>query len=208
MRMPLLFLSYGNSMIYAFGTAFFATLIAIPTGYALARWKSIWMKILFWCCVVLLFLPFQVTMLPQYILLDFAGLLDTRWAILLPGMVSPLPILILWMGNRRVPWEYEDAFLLESSSLFCYFRFVLLPDLGGVAAAAFAITFLLNWNLVDAALIFLKDRALWPLSLVLLEQEGRTRQYYVMLDMLPVLVGMVVLYVLMKKKIRSKCVFG
>lgn len=57
MRMPLLFLSYGNSMIYAFGTAFFATLIAIPTGYALARWKSIWMKILFWCCVVLLFLP-------------------------------------------------------------------------------------------------------------------------------------------------------
>ena len=71
MRMPLLFLSYGNSMIYAFGTAFFATLIAIPTGYALARWKSIWMKILFWCCVVLLFLPFQVTMLPQYILLDF-----------------------------------------------------------------------------------------------------------------------------------------
>ena len=115
MRMPLLFLSYGNSMIYAFGTAFFATLIAIPTGYALARWKSIWMKILFWCCVVLLFLPFQVTMLPQYILLDFAGLLDTRWAILLPGMVSPLPILILWMGNRRVPWEYEDAFLLESS---------------------------------------------------------------------------------------------
>ena len=40
-----------------------------------------------------------------------------------------------------MPWEYEDAFLLESSSLFSYFRFVLLPDLGGVAAAAFAITF-------------------------------------------------------------------
>ena len=200
MKVPQLFLLYGNSMIYAFGTAFFATLIAIPTGYAMARWKSIWMKILFWCCVVLLFLPFQVTMLPQYVLLDFAGLLDTRWAILVPGMVSPLPILILWLGNQRVPLEYEDAFLLDSSSLFSYFHFVLLPNLGGVITAAFTITFLLNWNLVDPALIFLKDQKLWPLSLALLEQERSMQQYYAMLDMLPVLVGMLVLFVLLKKE--------
>lgn len=204
MEISQLILAYGNSVIYATGTALFSTWIAIPTGYALARWKSIWMKILFWCCVVLLFLPFQVTMLPQYILLDAAGLLNTRWAILVPGMFSPLPVLILWIGNQRMPQEYEDAFLLESSSLFSYFCFVLLPDLGGLIAAAFAVTFLLNWNMVDAALIFLEDSTLWPLSLALMEQEGRIQRYYVMLDMVPSLVGIAVLFVLWKKKMQKK----
>ncbi len=144
-------------------------------------------------------------MLPEYVLLDFLHLLDTRWAILIPGMVSPLPILILWMGNRQVPMEFEDAFCLESSSLFSYFRFILLPNLRGVIAAAFSICFLLNWNLVDPALIFLEDKRLWPLSLTLLEQEGATQLYYGVLDMIPVvlLLGMV-MFVMYKKNSRSK----
>ena len=194
MNESLLFLQYGNSLIYAFGTALFSTIIAVLTGYAMARWKSIWMKILFWCCVVLLFLPFQVTMLPQYVLLDTLHLLNTRWAILIPGIVSPLPVLLLWMGNRQIPQEYEYAFCLESNSLFSYFRYILLPNLYGNIAAAFAITFLLNWNLVDRALIFLEDEKLYPLSLSLLEQEGNMQLYYGVLDMMPVvlLIGIVV----------------
>lgn len=144
-------------------------------------------------------------MLPEYVLLDFLHLLDTRWAILIPGMVSPLPILILWMGNRQVPMEFEDAFCLESSSLFSYFRFILLPNLRGVIAAAFSICFFLNWNLVDPALIFLEDKRLWPLSLTLLEQEGATQLYYGVLDMIPVvlLLGMA-MFVMYKKNSRPK----
>lgn len=204
MDTALLFQQYGNSLIYAMGTAVFATVVAVPTGYAMVRWKSIWMKILFWCCVVLLFLPFQVTMLPEYVLLDCLHLLNTRWAILIPGMVSPLPILMLWMGNRQIPKEYEDAFCLESNSLFLYFRFVLLPNLQGVIAASFAICFLLNWNLVDPALIFLEDRELWPLSLTLLEQEGNLQLYYGLLDMAPVILLLGAAIAVMWKKNREK----
>ena len=69
MNVSLLFQQYGNSLVYALGTALLATLVAVPTSYAMARWDSVWMKMLFWCCVVLLFLPFQVTMLPEYVLL-------------------------------------------------------------------------------------------------------------------------------------------
>ncbi|MCI8713153.1 MAG: carbohydrate ABC transporter permease [Ruminococcus sp.] len=200
MNVSLLFQQYGNSLVYALGTALLATLVAVPTSYAMARWDSVWMKMLFWCCVVLLFLPFQVTMLPEYVLLEFLHLLDTRLAILIPGMVSPLPILILWMGNKQVPGEFEDAFCLESGSLLSYFRFVLLPNLSGVIAAAFAICFLLNWNLVDPALIFLEDKGLWPLSLTLLEQEGTARLYYGILDMVPVVLLLGVVMVVMRKR--------
>ena len=196
----ILWQQYGNSFLYALGTASLATLIAIPTGYAMARWDSVWMKGLFWCCVVLLFLPFQVTMLPQYIFLDRTHLLDTYGAILVPGMVSPLPILILWMGNRRIPAEYEEVFRLESGSLMAYFRFVLLPHLGGVIGAVFGISFFLNWNLVDPALIFLEDRRLWPLSLGLLEQEGDLRLLYGLLDMLPVLLLLGGVYIFIRKR--------
>ena len=204
MNLSLLLQQYGNSFLYALGTASLATLIAIPTGYAMARWDSVWMKGLFWCCVVLLFLPFQVTMLPQYIFLDRANLLNTYGAILVPGMVSPLPILILWMGNQRIPAEYEEAFRLESGSLMAYFGFVLLPHLGGVIGAAFAICFLLNWNLVDPALIFLEDRGLWPLSLGLLEQEGELRLFYGILDMLPVLLLLGTCFIAFRKRRREK----
>lgn len=198
-----LFQQCGNSLIYALGTAAFTTFIAVPTGYALARWNSFCMKTLFWCCVLLLFLPFQVTMLPQYILLDRANLLNTYGAILVPGMVSPLPILILWMGHRRIPIEYEEAFRLESNSLFIYFFYILLPNLAEVIVAAFAICFFLNWNLVDPALIFLENRKLWPLSLGLWELEGSQRLLYGVIDMLPVLLMLGATYAFTREKMSK-----
>ena len=188
----LFWVQYGNSVFYAAGISILSLLLAVPTGYAMARWNSGLMKAMLWVCCVLLFLPFQVTVLPTYILLDKLELLDTVWAILLPGMMSPLAILLLWLGNRNVPQEYEDAFRLESGSLMRYFLRVLLPEIKWMIVISMLLNFILTWNMVDQALIFLEDRQLWPLSLGLLELGiGQITPAQLIWYMLPALVGVI-----------------
>lgn len=186
-------IQYQNSVFYAAAVSVLSLLIAVPTGYALARGKGWIMKGLFWICCVLLFLPFQVTVLPSYILLDRLGLLDTVWAILITGIMSPLVILLMWLGSRMMPQEFEDAFRLESGSLVRYFFCILLPTEKWIVVTAGILNFTLTWNMVDQALVFLERRRLWPLSLGLVEiGADRVDLSQIIWYILPALVGTVV----------------
>ena len=118
-------------------------------------------------------LPFQVTMLPSYLVLNKMNLMDTQAAVILP---AAFPVFLVYRGFTAVPKELLDAARVEGAGEFIVFLKIGIP-LGspGILSAA-VLGFLDYWNMVEQPLAFLRDKSLWPLSLYLpeigLEQAG------------------------------------
>ena len=142
-------------------------LIGVPAAWAFAKFKFRFKKLLFDIYVLLMLLPFQVTMLSQYILLDKTGLMDSRAAIILPAVFSAFPVFIMYRSFCAIPKEILDSARIDGAGEWrILFRIGLPMGSGGITAAA-VLGFLDFWNMVEQPLTFLKDKRLFPLSLYL-----------------------------------------
>ena len=119
--------------------------------------------------MVLMLLPFQVLMYPEYLVLKSLGLLNTLWAVILPGIFSAYPVFLLTRFFAAIPEEILEAARLDGAGEWQIFRYIALPlGLPGLLSVGI-LSFLDAWNLIEQPMTFLKNRALWPLSLFLPE---------------------------------------
>ncbi|MCI8918016.1 MAG: carbohydrate ABC transporter permease [Eubacterium sp.] len=151
-------------------------LVSVPSAWAFAAFKWKWKNVLFTLYVILMLLPFQVTMLPSYLVMNKMNLMDTQAAVILPAVFSTFPVFLVYRGFTAVPKELLDAARVEGAGEFIVFLKIGIP-LGspGILSAA-VLGFLDYWNMMEQPLAFLRDKSLWPLSLYLpeigLEQAG------------------------------------
>ena len=112
-------------------------------------------------------LPFQITMVPNYLVLDHLGLMDTPWAVILPGAFSAFPVFIIKKGFDAVPQSLLEAAALDGAGpLRCFVSVGLPLGLPAVLSAA-TLGFIEAWNAIEQPMLFLKNKANWPLSLYL-----------------------------------------
>ena len=117
--------------------------------------------------MILMLLPFQVTMVPNYLVLNKLGLLDTHWALILPGCFSAFTVFIMARGFDAVPMVLLEAAALDGAGPFRTFWHVGLPlGMPGILSAM-VLAFLEGWNAIEQPMTFLKDPSRWPLSLYL-----------------------------------------
>ena len=119
--------------------------------------------------MILMLLPFQVTMLARYLVLNGMGLLDTHAAVILPAVFSTFPVFLVYRGFRGIPRELYEVARIDGAGEWMIFRRIGLPLAEGSVMAAFVLGFFEVWNLMEEPLAFLKDMSLWPLSLYLPE---------------------------------------
>lgn len=142
-------------------------IIAVPAAWAFARFEFRFKKVLFDIYVLLMLLPFQVTMLSQFILLDKTHLLDTRAAIILPAAFSAFPVFLMYRSFCSIPAEMIDAARIDGAGEWRILFGIGLPLGRNGITAALVLGFLDMWNMVEQPLTFLKDKRLYPLSLYL-----------------------------------------
>lgn len=123
-------------------------------------------------CAFVMLLPFQVTMLPNYIQIRRLGLYNTLWALILPGVFSPLGVFLTYQFMKDMPQEIVEAALMDTSSPARILLYIVTPNVAKALGALALITFAENWNLVEQPLIFIKDAWKYPLSLTLSQAEG------------------------------------
>lgn len=122
-------------------------------------------KILYTLYIVLMLMPFQVTMVSSYLVLNKLGLIDTVWAVILPGAASTLPVFIMTRFFMDIPAAVMEAAAVDGASSFqTFLRFGLPLGAPGILSAV-VLGFLEYWNAIEAPQAFLKNQALWPLSL-------------------------------------------
>ncbi|MCM1124402.1 MAG: carbohydrate ABC transporter permease [Eubacterium sp.] len=144
-------------------------LIGVPAAWAFAVYKVRGSRVLFALYIVLMLLPFQVTMLSSYLVLNRLELLDTQWAIILPAVFSTFPVFLAYGGFRCIPMQLLEAARIDGAGEFKIFCRIGLPLGKSGLLSAMVLGFLEYWNMMEQPMAFLKDKSLWPLSLYLPE---------------------------------------
>ena len=164
---PEFFVMFWNSVKIVINVIIGQLLISVTAAWGFARGKFPGRKILFWIYMILMMMPFQVTMLSQYLLLDTWKLLDTSWAIVIPGIFSTFPVFMMYRFFEGIPETVLESARIDGASEVRIFLTIGVPlGLPGIISAI-VLTFLEYWNLIEQPLTFLKTKSLWPLSLYL-----------------------------------------
>lgn len=158
---------YWNSIILTVPIVGGQLVVACLASYSFARYRSKWKEILFFAYIILMLMPFQVTLVPNYLISDKLGLLDSYGAVILPGVFSTFAVYILTKYMRRIPSAYIDAAKIDGANEWQIFTKIVLPNCKSVICAMGILLFIDYWNMVEQPLIMLSDDEMRPLSVFL-----------------------------------------
>ncbi len=140
-------------------------LVIPPMAFALSKFRFPGQDALFFSIILLMVLPFQVTMVPNVLTLRALSLLDTVWAVVLPLCFSPFYIFLIRQFMVTLPDELLEAASIDGAGPFRTYTHILLPVCRPILGAAAALSFADCWNLVEQPLTYLTHRQeLMPLS--------------------------------------------
>ena len=173
---PQFFTVFWNSMKLTVFSAGGQLLLAVPAAWAFAAYRFPFRRFLFTLYVMLMLLPFQVTMLSSYLVLNDLKLVNTHWAIILPAACSTYPVFLIYRGFQNIPRALLDAARIDGAGEWRIFWKIGLPLASNGILSAVVLGFLEYWSLIVQPLAFLENQSLWPLALYLpeisLQQAG------------------------------------
>ena len=164
---PEFFHVFWNSCFQVLPAVAGQVLVGAPAAWALSQMRFRGRDSLFRLYIVLMILPFQVTMASSYIVLSRLNLIDTPYAIILPAVFSAFPVFITTKFFAGIPREMLEAARMDGASEWSLFFKIGVPlGLPGVLSAAL-LGFVEGWNAVEQPITFLKTATLFPLSVFL-----------------------------------------
>ena len=136
-------------------------------AYGLSRFRFKGRDAIFFAIIMLMLLPFQVTMVPNVLTLRSIGLLNTVWAVILPMWFSPFYIFLIRQFMLGLPNELLEAAQVDGAGTFRCYGSIVLPVCRPIIGAAVALSFADCWNLVEQPMTYLSQRMdLQPLSVM------------------------------------------
>lgn len=135
-----------NSLIAATSQMLIILVTASLAAYPLARMQFRGKKLIFSLIVATLFIPPVIFLIPNYLIVDAFGWLDTLWAIIVPGAAGAFGVFFLRQFFLSLPYELEEAAFLDGANTFQIFSRIILPLSTSALATLGVLSFLNNWN--------------------------------------------------------------
>ena len=167
LKSPDYLLKFWNSVILVGPIVIFQLAVASLASYGFARYTGKLRSIIFFSYVILMLMPYQVTLVPNYLVSSWLNLLDSYWAIWLPGIFSPFAVYLLTKFMKRIPYSIIEAAQIDGAGEWMIFRKICLPLCKGSLSSAAILIFIDYWNMVEQPLILLSDADTHPLSVFL-----------------------------------------
>lgn len=175
---PDFFIVFWNSMKITALILAGQALVAIPAGWVLAVYEFRGKRVILMGYIVLMLMPFQVTMFPSYLVLEQLGLMNTQIAVILPAVFSTFPVFLIYRGFLAIPKELMEAARVDGAGEVSVFLRIGIPlGLPGILSA-FVLGFLEYWNMMEQPMAFIRNKMLWPLSLYLPEIQAEQAGIY------------------------------
>ncbi len=137
------------------------------TAYSLYRCRNRFRAGVYFLYILLMLFPYQVTLLPNYLVAKELGLLNTDWAVILPGIVSPFAVFLLSRNMRHIPKAQVEAAKLDGAGEWRIFTRICLPQCRAVLWAVAMLIFAEYWNMIEQPMVLLNDPTRYPLSVFL-----------------------------------------
>ena len=166
-KSPEYLFKFWNSVILVGPIVVFQLTVASLASYGFARYRGRIREIIFFAYIILMLMPYQVTLVPNYLVSDWLNLLDTNWAIWLPGIFSPFAVFLLTKFMRRIPESVLEAAQIDGAGEWQIYRKICLPLCKGAICSAAILVFIDYWNMVEQPLILMSDPEQHPLSVFL-----------------------------------------
>lgn len=142
-------------------------------GYVFAKFKFRGQRILFAFVLATMMVPFQVTMIPSYLILVGFGLTNNLWGLILPGAFNAFGVFLMRQFAQAIPDQLLDAARIDGASEWRIYYRIALPQLGPALATFGLLTFMSNWNSYLWPLIVLKTQELRTLPIILTWYNSR-----------------------------------
>ena len=167
LKSPDFLYKFWNSVILVAPIVLAQLMVASVAAYGFTRWRGKVRDTIFFAYVILMLMPYQVTLVPNYLVSDFLGLLNTRWAIILPGAFAPFSVVLLTKSMRRIPVSLIESAKLDGAGEWHIFWNICLPQCRSALYSIAILVFIDYWNMVEQPLILLPDASQQPLSVYL-----------------------------------------
>jgi multiple sugar transport system permease protein len=151
-----------NSIIVSLARVVITLFTSSFAGYIFAKYHFKGKNLAFGVILIQIMIPFQVVMIPNYLLVVRFGLIDSLWALIVPTMIDAYGIFMMKQFIESMPAELMDAARIDGASEFGIYTRIILPQMGPPLASLGIFTFMNTWN-----------DYLWPL-IVLTSPEKRT----------------------------------
>ncbi|MCL2717929.1 MAG: carbohydrate ABC transporter permease [Lachnospiraceae bacterium] len=167
LRSPDYLVKFWNSVILVVPIVVFQLTLATLAAFGFTRYQGRIKELIFFFYIILMLMPYQVTLVPNFLVSDWLNLLDTRWAIWLPGIVSPFAVFLLTKYMRKIPIAYMEAAQIDGAGEWQLFMRIALPLCKGAIGSVAILVFIDYWNMVEQPLILISDSMYHPLSVFL-----------------------------------------
>lgn len=159
--------AYLNSILIVVPILIGQSIISPLAAYAFeySKWK--YKEILFFIYVLIMLMPLQVLLVPNYLVADWLGLVDTHLAIILPAIFNPIGVFIIRLQLKGFPKECIEAAQNCGATQFQVFKNIVLPNIKSAIAILIVLIFTEYWNVIEQGIVLLKNSDLNPLSIYL-----------------------------------------
>lgn len=164
---PMIVTSYLNTLFYVvIGTTLNIFLTSLG-AYALSRKNVMWANLIMFMIVFTMF--FEGGLIPSYLLVSELNMIDTRWALIFPTAVSAFNLIIMRTAFQGIPASLEESARIDGANDFTILFKIILPLSLPVVSVMILFYGVYHWNSWFPAMIFLQDRELFPVQLILRE---------------------------------------
>ena len=145
-------------------------------GFEYMTWK--YKEGLFFFYIVIMLLPLQLLMVPNFIVAGWLGIRDSYLGIIFPAMFHPLGVFLIRQQLKGFPKETLEAARLDGASELQVYKQIVRPNMSSVVASLAILLFTDNWNMVDQALVFIDDYYSQPMSVLLTKIADSSPQLF------------------------------
>lgn len=204
------FLWYRNSLVVAIAVTAIAIFTSAVGGYIFAKFEFPLKQPLFVLILVTLMIPFPVLLIPNYIIANKLGVLNSLWALILPGMVSAFGIFLIRQFAAGIPRDLIEAARLDGASEWAIFGRIVLPLLRPALAALGVFTFLASWNDYLWPLVAINDldKSTLPLALTFFNSVQSTRYDLIMAAASMAVVPVLIVFLIFQRQIVKALVLA
>jgi multiple sugar transport system permease protein len=158
---------FWNSILLTLPILIGVVIVSTLGGYGFAKFQFPLKNLFFFLFILVIMLPYQVMMVPNFMVMDSIGLIGNRWSIILPNIFTPFGTFLIYQFMRRIPNDILESARIDGAGEFRVFIKVILPQAAPAIASLAMLNIIDTWSMIEQPLVFLQDPEKNPLSVAL-----------------------------------------
>lgn len=165
---------FTNSVFVTLVSVLITLVLSCMMAYAITRMKWKGSNLVLTFLMLGMMVPIHATLIPLFLLMQKAGLLNTHWCVILPYIAAGLPLAVFIISNflRTIPHELEEAAFIDGCGIIRAFLYIVLPVVKPAISTVAIFTFMSNWNEFIMASTYLQSTDLYTLPIGLTAFRG------------------------------------